>query len=457
MYFFGKTFMKTTLIAVTLRTNAILSLYLLYGAAFMYFSFPVLGDEIYKLFLLFGFLGIAASPQSQWRTLALSLILASLLIQVGSWGFSLAHHPEFAEAGPDFKRLTSLLVFIPVAWTLSVNEKKPWLLLLLFFTGLYIMPFTVGNGVNEFLGTRSDFGLRNAQHPAMVFAIALLALVIFSKRIFLMLPLSTLATLAFYVAALLFCVAVLVVANTRGVFVGLLVAFLFSIMFAFKHRIYRVKRSLGVAFVIAGLVGVPLALNSEQMIERWSYEASDIQGVLHGDLGGISNRSSAGIRIHSWVEGWEWFLNSPVLGWGANGKNLVISQSDALPEDIRGDFGHLHNSFIEILVNNGLVGFSFLLFTYWWLSRTVFFGSWRVYDLDIKLFSLASLTVWIIANCFESFMFYKSGIMVFGITAGALMSLGMAKKEAAFEKKATHLNHDENGLESGHLNIEHRR
>lgn len=404
------------------------SLYLLYCTAFFYFNNFSLGEATYKLFLLSSLSSMLLARQGSWRITALFAVSASILIQLASWLYSRAHHPEYAD--PDFKRMTSLLLFVLVAWTLYINKRQPWFLFLVFFVGTSFTPFTKGEGIEEFLGVRSNFGILNAQHPAMMFSIAFVGFVVFAKRIFIMSPLHRNTTAVLYVLALLYCLAILFVANTRGVFLGLALACLPISYINLRHR-FHIKNSsgwlAGVAAIIACTVFV---MNSEHLTSRWMAESSDFRGIAEGDLKAISGRTNVGIRIHSWVAAYRGFLDSPILGLGANGQKLVLAQSDTLPQDIKAQFGHLHNAYLEVLTNNGLLGLAFLIFIYWWLRRTIFSTKPTV-DSDIRVFAISSGVLWLVANCFESYMFYKSGIMTFAIVAGGLMSLGLISSEHA--------------------------
>ncbi|MEN8667925.1 MAG: O-antigen ligase family protein, partial [Ketobacter sp.] len=132
--------------------------------------------------------------------------------------------------------------------------------------------------------------------------------------------------------------------------------------------------------------------------------------------------SNSGIRLHSWVEGLHWFKQSPWLGWGENGKLLAIKESKVLPDTIRSQFGHLHNSYLETLVNNGIIGFTLVLCLYGWLVATITSGCRKNGVADVSSFMLTAGTLWLVANIFESFMFYKTGVLLFGICSAALLN-----------------------------------
>lgn len=410
---------------------------MLYCAAFFSFSNKSLGEATYRLFLLGSFFSMMLAPQGRWRIMAIMLVLSSIAIQLVSWAYSQAHHPEYAAPDPSIKRLTALLLFTVVAWTLYINKRPPWFLFLVFFIGTSLTPFTRGEGIEEFLGTRSSFGIRNAQHPAMMFSVAFLGLVVFGKRIFLNSPLKRSTTTILYILAVLYCVAILFVTNTRGVFLGLTIAFLLLFLIRFTSLIHHVRNRKWIIGAIAVATCIPLLVSSGHLTQRWAAESSDLRGIINGNLDEISTRSNIGIRVHSWVAAYNGFLQHPLLGWGPSGKKIVLLQSETLPNDIKERFGHLHNAYLEVLTNNGLLGFAFLVFVYVWIGRIIVSAGAALY-VDIRIFAVTGCALWLVANCFESYMFYKSGIMTFGMVAGGLMSLALISREQVADASNVH-------------------
>jgi len=109
------------------------------------------------------------------------------------------------------------------------------------------------------------------------------------------------------------------------------------------------------------------------------------------------------------------------VGWGENGKNLAIKESSTLPEAVRNEFGHLHNSYLETLVNNGILGITLLFALHAWLGITVIKACRKRGVGDVRVFLVVAGVLWLTANFFESFMFYRSGVMVFGVVSASLL------------------------------------
>lgn len=102
------------------------------------------------------------------------------------------------------------------------------------------------------------------------------------------------------------------------------------------------------------------------IIKRMEFLINAVTG--EGDVG-----SSAESRQQMIDIGWEQFLKTPILGAGMdNGKVVAYIAS-------RGKFdGYLHNNFIELLCDGGIVGFLI------YYSRFVYFGYMLVYYMHSK-------------------------------------------------------------------------
>lgn len=400
----------------------LVSLYLLYFGAFLYFAGPAIGRPVFELFLITGALSLIWHLPRIWRNPVVLLLGASILIQIASWMYCQQNFAQYAASNPDLKRLGHLFLFLPVAWVLGANNRSPWVLAVLFFAGLCITPFSMGNGVSDFFdGQRSDFGYRNAQHVAMVFAVSLVALVVFRKRVLDGFPSAKTWVSAVLAAAIIYAVLIVAIANTRGVFLGLAAGVLVAGAGMLLKNKKPKKRDVLVTAVLAIVMAMSLSLTSNP-VSNWLREVDTVKSLVSGDVSNIPNDTSSGIRIHTWVEGWKWFGQSPWIGWGQNGKNMAIKESTALPEAIRNEFGHLHNSYLETLVNNGLLGLSLILALHAWVGTTVIKGCRRRGIKDVQVFTTVVGVLWLIANCFESYMFYRSGVMMFGIVSASLLT-----------------------------------
>ena len=413
----------TSLSGVDIKRHLnLFSLYLLYCGAFLYFSIPSLGRPLLELFLVASTISVLWHLPKIWRSPVFLLLGSCVLLQIASWVYCKQNFPQYAGSSPDLKRLGHLFLFVPIAWTLQANSRRPWMLMVLFFAGLSLAPFSMGNGVNEFLGAeRPGFGFRNAQHAALMFAMSLVALVAFRKRAFDYCGFAKNVAFLALAFAVLYCVAIVAIADTRGVFLGLLAGVLLAGMVLLLKSMRPKRREVLMVVTLAMIMAASLSLMSNPFF-RWLSEVETVKLLVSGDTSSIPKDTSSGIRIHTWIEGWKWFVRSPLVGWGENGKNLAIKESSALPESVRNEFGHLHNSYMETLVNNGILGLAFLIALHVWIGGTVIKACRQKGIKDVQFFSLVAGTLWLTANFFESFMFYRTGVMVFGISSASLLA-----------------------------------
>lgn len=398
------------------------SLYLLYCSAFLCFNNPSLGEPALKLFLITSLISILWHLPTLWRNPIFFLLIASILIQIASWFYAKNFFPEYAELDPDLKRLGHLFLFIPIAWILQANNRSPWMLMTVFFVGICITAFTRGDGLAEFSQGRPALGLRNAQHPAMMFAISLVTLLAFRKRALQFYHSSNGKIILALSIGIIYCIYIIGITNTRGVLLGLLAGLLVvGASQLLKKNTKLRKREIVTALLLVIAVAVSLNTTSNSSA-KWLRVVETVKSLASADLESIPKTTSSGIRIHTWIEGWHWFTKSPWIGWGENGRKLAIKESSTLPDTIRERFTHLHNSYVETLVNNGIMGAALILLLHGWLAITILRSCQENRQTDVRLCTLAAGTLWLTANFFESYMFYKTGVMIFGIVSAALLN-----------------------------------
>ncbi|SHF87579.1 O-antigen ligase [Microbulbifer donghaiensis] len=353
---------------------------------------------------------------------------ASVLIQILTWVAILQEHPEFAESSPKLHRFGNWFAFAAIACWLGGSVRNTLLLWSVALVALLLAPWVVGGGFAEWAagatGQRIDFGLHNAQHTALLFGTALLGLIVLAPRLFRAVkPLSVFGFL--WLVAVAICLLAVLYSQTRGVWLGLSLAVLFLGIAALRAAFIRWGAKswprLAVISVlsVAALVAVGAKFGGI-IVERLDYERETIDAVMAGDFDSAPF-TSTGIRLHTWMEALPWIQERPLLGWGGKGRSLVIEQSATMPQHLKDSFGHLHNSYLDLQVNNGLLGSLLLLALVGWLL----IGSvktWRRGELpgDLLLFFLCFTLFWLVINCFESYLFFASGSYVFGLVCAGI-------------------------------------
>jgi len=218
------------------------------------------------------------------------------------------------------------------------------------------------------------------------------------------------------------------ITQTRGIWFGLLLAGSVMAMAALLWLWqYRHPRHL-VRWVLLGGVGLALVGSvagvafHDTVERRLATEKEAIASIISGDVESVPY-SSVGVRFHTWRAAGQWFVERPIVGWGDEARGLVIRNTDWLPDTVRQQFGHLHNTTLEILVAYGLLGLGVMLLLVAWVAA----GVWRAWHGgmmpgDMALFGLGFLIFFMVANQFESYLSFWSGTYLFNLVFGGLVT-----------------------------------
>ncbi|MFC3153102.1 O-antigen ligase family protein [Litoribrevibacter euphylliae] len=370
----------------------------------------------------------------QWRYFLKSpifyFILAVIGIQLLSWGLSHLDHPQWAEDSPKVGRMLAWFMFVPVAFFLQGDTKKILFIGILAMASVFISPWVTGDGMQEIMrginGRRVDFGVHNAQHIAMLFGVSLIlgfyCLFIGHQRKNHKLIWFVLGTLVVVISAL-----GVVVTQTRAVWLGL-VAVLLSITLGYlivSLRSRKLNRAglVGLLAIFTILIGLFSSNFGDTLSNRVKSEFSNVKTVLSGSSDYKAN-SSTGIRLTTWTESLEWIAERPFAGWGGNGRELVVKHSDRLTERNKERFRHLHNSYLDTLVNYGVLGLMCLfgLFVYWGYLVKRTYTRQALSAPTLVMLSML-LIFWLVINCFESYMYYSSGSYILALIGGTILSV----------------------------------
>ncbi|MBS3951335.1 MAG: O-antigen ligase family protein [Methylomicrobium sp.] len=390
--------------------------------AFLGISAPGFAGKLIYVLMLSSVVFFFTAPVEVRRSTVFVLLLISVCVPLASWALSLLTHPELAEKSPKVNRVVNWLLPITVAFALGGSTRNTLLAWAAALLGLLVATW-LGGGFTEVLrgleGYRVDFGLHNAQHTAMYFGVALLGLLNFLPRLIARQS-SRWFIFPVWLALVVFIATCVIIAQTRAVWLGLSVSLLvMAVMFAQSLRHYR-GLMLGLLIATASLLF--LIGQSELVERRVESEVKTFTSVFQGSLEQIPFDSS-GIRLHSWVEAADWIVQRPIFGWGGNGRGLVIMKATSFPESLRQRFGHLHNSYLDTLVNFGAVGLLLLLGLWAWLTFSTVAAYRRgVLPRDMLQFFVSFMVFWTTINFFESYIYFSSGTFVFALVAGGVLS-----------------------------------
>ncbi|WFM69798.1 O-antigen ligase family protein [Halomonas sp. CKK8] len=362
------------------------------------------------------------------------LLLAALLVQTLSWGLGMWHHPEWVGGNPKLDRLAKVFIFMAVAWWLGGSTRNTLLVWSLALVGYLVASFTHGNGLQEWWaglqGERVGFGIRNLQHGSMLFGVALLGLVVFTPRFGRIGGRWVPWRLAVPVLLICLCLVGIAIGQTRAVWLALVLAMLAAggLWLVWVLTCSRVKRAYLVRPLMLAAVGLLVTMIALAVVfqgtfsERLSHESSVVREILQGDFGAVPY-TSIGIRIHSWRAALEWIAERPLVGWGSEGRSLVMDHTAWLPEEVKERFGHLHNYLLEVWVAYGLLGVLVIAALAAWIGRGTWLA-WRsgVMPNDVALFGATFFVYWMVVNQFESYNSFGTGVYVHNLVVGGLVT-----------------------------------
>lgn len=414
------------------RSVAYVGLLLLavYGA--LRVLWPAVGGPAGTAMALLGLIAVLAWGKGLRQSAALWLLLAVIAVQVLSWVLGYFHHPEWVSDNPEVDRLAKLFIFIGAAWWLGGSSRWTLAIWLLSLVGFLVATCLHGGGIQDWLtglsGRRMDFGIRNAQHSSMMFGACLLGLLASSCRVFSYLGRGRLALRLAWLALTLVCTIGVLMGQTRAVWLALCVAIALIVAIrlvwlAKLHGARHVGRSVVIIACALAVVGFgAMYVFKDGLGKRIEYGTASMEMVVEGNVQELPY-DSVGTRIHTWVAAGEWIAERPLVGWGGEGRGLVIDHTDWLPEKIKKRFGHLHNFFLEVWVAYGLLGVGVLAALAFWIGRGTWLA-WRagVMPGDIALFGASFFVYWMIVNQFESYNSFWTGVYVHNIVVGGLVT-----------------------------------
>ena len=424
-HYFGKT--PLPLIAIGVLTTL-----------FYVFSKPHFDDfsDFNKLVLsVSGLISIKIYAAPVWKHPVFHMFWWALLLAVCHWFFLTLALPDLAGDYPKLDHIARLFVFIIFAWWLAGSTQNTLLFWSIASAAVVLAPWIAGDGLADFqrgfLGERIGFGIRNVQHSAMFFGTVLLGLLIFLPRL-LRAPLQHYGKLSLWVLAFIIIIAGVIISQTRATWLGVIAGLLTALFLIFiEHRKSFSKKYLLIFFILSACLAILIITNSSLVIERATAELDTIQALLRGDWSSVplstsEVRSSVGERLYSWRAAIDMIAQRPLLGWGEQGIDYLfdnIQYNQAHYQAL--NFGHLHNLYLEITLQYGLLGLAAYFYLLGWFIANAWFA-WKRGDMpgDVLLFFYAFLCFWSVINLFESYLIFWTGVFLFNVVmAGGLVHI----------------------------------
>lgn len=383
--------------------------------------------------------------------LKISLLILAFLAMARIWyTFTLPEqiHPKF--------KITQAYLNPLIIFSISVaicHMKKLGQIVILCISATsfltYLLLFTeTGEWLSAFQGKRVDFGLQNAQHASMFFATTAMSLLIFLPRIIATRfpgKFMKIAALIGYSALLTLSLFGVLTTQTRAIWIGFSAGAVISLtvfLIAERHRLPQIinKTSITITILLTTtILCLALFIPTERVIEeRVSSENIEIQKSLDIELHNANPKTSSSVRLAFWKAAAIWISERPLLGWGPGSVRTMIDQSDFFSDRIKKRFGHLHNSYIESLVANGVIGTIIYGAAMLWIAFSGLI-SWKrkVMPTDFFIFTIGFFTLWAIANMFESYIIFGSGRYLSAIILGVIYSFYLKSKTTSCPETST--------------------
>jgi O-antigen ligase len=390
-------------------------------------SCQVVGDFFQTIMIFGGLAAMFVYRDFFSKNVVFWLLLIGCLIQLVSWFASTMTIPELAQPYPNVKPFSYLMVFLVVAFWLKGSVKRSILTLFAFsigslFTLFYYSDFTT-QFMNGMHGSRVDFGYRNAQHGSLIIGASFIFVFWW---LYVLVPQKINKKELAITSLLLFLVflgALLMMLQSRQSWLALIITIFFS-PWLYAFFIDKLSpRKITICYMIILLIG--FAIYHIDFVSSRIYAGFTHSGDLHNILSGNWREVkdlSIGIRLQTWREAINWFGVHPIFGTGDGSRSLVITQSTVLPEFIKAEFRHLHNSNFETAVSYGIAG---IIFTYILMIYPVYKTVTSDAPVIIKGVAISFLIYWLIINNFESFLYMRSGQWVFNAFMGAVYTFSL--------------------------------
>lgn len=330
-----------------------------------------------------------------------------------------------------------LAVFVPVAYAIGGDRHRLLRVLALALAGLVLgglyrldWALLLADPA-AFAESRPGFGA-----PAIVFALfsgtALLGLFTLRRRwwggrddpahrlrIALWLAVTVLVAQAFLLTL------------SRGAWLALAATAVLGLLLVASRRGRRRSPRL-LTWLGAGAVAVLVLMNAGAMLERVADEFDTARALVRGELS-YAEDSSFSQRWNAQRFGIDLWQERPWLGWGPGSAKVLLKASDDPSVRLTGygPIEHLHNTYLEVLVQLGVVGLLLWLALLGALWRSVqeacTAGS---VDADVGNFLLLSLVYLMLWSLFDFHALHQDWRAFWGLLAGCVLGVGLFMRPA---------------------------
>lgn len=343
-----------------------------------------------------------------------------------------------------------LIVFVPVAYALGGQQRLLLRLLLLVVIGLVLGTLwrldwaLLISDADLFLDSRPGFGF-----PALGYALfsgtALIGLVLLRHRCWYRGDgRLRLWVVPLWIAALVLLAQGFILTQARGSWLGLGIVGIVGATLWLRRQLRehgRIRR--GPLMIAVMALALLIGLNAGEILDRLHEEQEIAEQLLRGEVP-AGQITSITLRWHAQRFGLEHWLLRPWLGWGPGASYPLMLQGVAesalggggseaaagLWDPVGGVLKHLHNSYLELLTQLGLVGFglwmTMAVLLFWGVGQALRQGH---LSTDLGLFLLLALLYLALWSLFNFRMVHQDFRGYWSLLAGAALSVTLCRSQ----------------------------
>ena len=316
-----------------------------------------------------------------------------------------------------------LWVFI-IAWWIGGSQQSLCKILLLSLMGFLVM-LVSGYESRSIIaierGYRINFGI-NAQQLGLYASTALCACLLLAKDFwgtrYRYLRIMIWVVLVFMFFYLMF------LSQTRAIWFAMLaflLFFLISSIMAINSGIIKIKTNyLMFAVLILSLLLAPIILFYSNIIhKRLSHELVTMNEMVSTGFKKIDTSTSIGKRVVLWKWSLDKIKEHPFIGWHIDRYSRENIQKGNIREKDISRFRHVHNCYLEILIDQGIIGLCLFLFNPVYVvfsvyacfkERKISYRYFMTFFSVVIVFSIANMT----EAYFTSWVFWPYFSILFG-------------------------------------------
>lgn len=341
-------------------------------------------------------------------TVAVFVLYLVLHAYISSLEFPQTSEAQWTEA----RNWGRLIVFLILAWWMRGEPRVIFWCLTLALLGLFakLLVDTEASDITRLLNSQRTGFAWAIGFASILSSAGLIAMLIFTPRVlkYPNPPALRILVIALWIATILILLQMQITAASRGIWLATGAVLVLAVIF--------LPRSLMKNILLYGGLGIILILliieNSEMLDKRVNKkEKKTISLVMQGTpIEDIPLRGSVGLRLHLWDYGLKRWLERPLFGWGP-GTEITKHFS---PKDFTDKLDkrqskklarhpHLHNGYITILAQLGIVGaFLLALILFFALRQLLIAHKKRLIPSDIIAVATAVILVLLLSNLTKS-------------------------------------------------------